>query len=134
MTLAVTAPPSIFPRFRNMRQPLAAAASLVAVAGCGILFAAPEEPRYQKLRLGGCMMLAFSGVNYAVVMSVVGSNIAGFTKKQFTTSWTFFLYCIINIVTPQTFLGSEAPRYQTGLTFVLMYISTKPNIVIKKLT
>ena len=79
-------------------------------------------------------MLAFSGVNYAVVMSVVGSNIAGFTKKQFTTSWTFFLYCIINIVTPQTFLGSEAPRYQTGLTFVLMSISTKPNIVIKKLT
>lgn len=124
MTLAVTAPPSLFPRFRNMRQPLAAAASVVAVAGCGILFAAPDEPRYQKLRLGGCMMLAFSGVNYAVVMSVVGSNIAGFTKKQFTTSWTFFLYCVINIVTPQTFLGSEAPRYHTGLTFVLMCVST----------
>ena len=71
------------------------------------------------------MMLAFSGANYAVTMSVIGSNVAGFTKKQFTTSWTFFMYCVINIVTPQTFLGSESPRYHTGLTFVLMYVSTK---------
>jgi ACS family allantoate permease-like MFS transporter len=120
MQLLVSAPPSLFPRMRHMRQPLAAASSIVAVAGVAILYAAPDELKYQKLRLGGCMMLAFSGVNYGVTMSVLGSNIAGFTKKQFTTSWTFFMYCVIDIVTPQTFLGSESPRYHTGLTFVLM--------------
>jgi ACS family allantoate permease-like MFS transporter len=103
-----------------MRQPLAAASSIVAVAGVAILYAAPDEIKYQKLRLGGCMILAFSGVNYGVTMSVLGSSIAGFSKKQFTTSWTFFMYCVIDIVTPQTFLGSESPRYHTGLTLVLM--------------
>lgn len=125
MQLLVSAPPTLFPWMRNMRQPLAAASSVVVVAGVAILYAAPDELRYQNLRLGGCMMLAFSGVNYAVTMSVIGANIAGFTKKQFTTSWTFFMYCVIDIITPQTFLGSESPRYHTGLTFVLVYVSIK---------
>lgn len=56
-------------------------------------------------------------------MSMIGANFAGFTRKQVVTSAAFFLYCIANIVTPQTFLGEESPRYHTGLAFVLAYVS-----------
>jgi hypothetical protein len=46
MQLLVSAPPTPFPRMRNMRQPLAAASSVVAVAGVAILYAALDELRY----------------------------------------------------------------------------------------
>ncbi|CAP91759.1 Pc13g06900 [Penicillium rubens Wisconsin 54-1255] len=52
-------------------------------------------------------------------MSIIGANFVGFTTKQTVTSAAFFLYCVSNIVTPQTFLGEESPRYHTGLAFVL---------------
>jgi ACS family allantoate permease-like MFS transporter len=52
-------------------------------------------------------------------MSVIGSNIAGFTKKQVTTAMAFIAYCVVNIITPQTFLGTESPRCHTGLGFVM---------------
>ncbi|KAJ4229250.1 hypothetical protein NW757_014071 [Fusarium falciforme] len=56
-------------------------------------------------------------------MSVIGSNITGFTKKQLVTSMSFFLYCVVNIITPQTFIGTESPRYPTGMIFVMTFIS-----------
>lgn len=73
-----------------------------------------------------------------VVMSVVGTNVTGFTKKQVATSMyvntkkslsqrtdlptdrVFVAYCVIAICTPQAFLAREAPAYPTGLTFCLV--------------
>ncbi|KAJ5486214.1 hypothetical protein N7530_000514 [Penicillium desertorum] len=55
-------------------------------------------------------------------MSIIGANFVGFTRKQTVTSAAFFLYCVSNIVTSQTFLG-ESPRYHTGLAFVLACLS-----------
>ncbi|KAF2094963.1 MFS general substrate transporter [Rhizodiscina lignyota] len=121
--MVVSIPPTFFRPFRNYKQPLTAAASIVAVAGIAVLYVTPAEPQYQGRRLGACIIISCSGVNYTVVMSVIGSNVAGFTKKQVTTSMAFFMYCIVNIVTPQTFLGREAPRYHTGLGFVLGMLS-----------
>lgn len=102
-----------------MKQPITAASSCIAVIGVALLYVTPDEPQYQGRRLAAIIIIACSGVNYTVVMSVIGSNITGSTKKQLTTSTAFVLYCVINIITPQTFLGRESPRYPTGLTFTL---------------
>ncbi|KAM6506907.1 hypothetical protein FALCPG4_018725 [Fusarium falciforme] len=123
MQILVSAPPTFSPRFKDFKQPLAAFSSMVALAGIVILYLTPAEPQYQNRQLFGCIIISFSGVNYTVVMSVIGANVAGFTKKQMVTSTAFFLYCVANIITPQTFLGDESPRYHTGLTFVLVFLS-----------
>lgn len=121
--ILVSAPPTFFSSFRSMKQPLAAFASIIALVGIVLLYVTPAEPQYQNRRLGSIIILSCSGVNYTVIMSVIGCNVAGFTKKQITTSTAFFLYCVVNIITPQTFLGSESPRYHTGLGFVMAFIS-----------
>lgn len=119
--LVVSSLPTFVPFFRTMKQPLTAAASVIALIGAIILFVTPDEVQYQGRRLAAIIIISCSGVNYTVIMSVIGANVTGFTKKQLTTSATFFMYCIINIITPQTFIGTESPRYPTGLTFVLVY-------------
>lgn len=102
-----------------MKQPLTAASSVISLIGLVLLYVTPAEAQYQGRRLAACIILSCAGVNYTVVMSVLGSNITGSTKKQMTSSASFSLYCVINIITPQTFLETEAPRYSTGLSFVL---------------
>ena len=121
--ILVSAPPTFFGRFKNMKQPLAAVASIVALVGIVLLYVTPDEPQYRNRRLGSVIILSCSGVNYTVIMSVIGCNVAGFTKKQITTSAAFFLYCTANIITPQTFIESQSPRYHTGLGFVMCFVS-----------
>ncbi|KAI5477381.1 MFS general substrate transporter [Pseudohyphozyma bogoriensis] len=120
----VTFPPTFIYAFRNQKQHLMAFVSCVALTGVAILYVAAPTLANQHLRLGGCVLLAFSGGNSAAIMSVLGTNIAGFTKKQVATSMVYMAYCVINIVTPQTFLGKESPRYHTGLGFVVGMMST----------
>ncbi|KAJ5791523.1 Major facilitator superfamily domain general substrate transporter [Penicillium psychrosexuale] len=121
--LLVSGPPTFFVFFRNKKQPLAALASIVGVIGIIILYVTPPEEQYQHRRLAGCIIISASGVNYTVIMSIIGANFVGFTRKQTVTSAAFFLYCVANIVTPQTFLGEESPQYHTGLAFVLACLS-----------
>lgn len=111
-----------------------------------ILLAVPAVPSKQTVRLGGVILTSTTGGNYANIMSVIGCNFTGFTKKQVVTSLTFTLYCIVsrlsrsrqrhsdkfscpctfkqaNIIAPQTFLASEAPRYHTGILYTLVMMS-----------
>ncbi|OQV07664.1 hypothetical protein CLAIMM_12065 [Cladophialophora immunda] len=121
--MIVSTPPTLFPRFRNFKQPLVAIASVIALIGMVILYVTPAETQYQGRRLASVIIISCSGANYTVVMAVIGTNTAGFTRKQISTSTAFFLYCVVNIITPQTFLGSESPRYHTGLAFILSFLS-----------
>ncbi|KAJ5503239.1 Major facilitator superfamily domain general substrate transporter [Penicillium fimorum] len=121
--LLVSALPTFFVFFRNKKQPLAVFASIVGVIGIIILYVTPPEDQYQTRRLAGCIIISSSGVNYTVIMSIIGANFVGFTRKQTVTSAAFFLYCVANIITPQTFLGKESPQYHTGLAFVLACLS-----------
>lgn len=123
--LLVSGPPTLLPRFRNMKQPLVASASIIALVGIVLLFVTPAEAVYQNRRLASIIIISCSGANYTVIMAVIGTNTAGFTRRQVSTSTAFFLYCVINIVTPQTFLGTESPRYHTGLTFVLASVISR---------
>ncbi|KAK5328326.1 hypothetical protein LTR93_002111 [Exophiala xenobiotica] len=121
--MIVSAPPTLLPRFRNMKQPLVAGASVIALIGIVLLYVTPAEPQYQGRRLASTIIISCSGANYTVIMAVIGTNTAGFTRKQISTSTAFFLYCLVNIITPQTFLGTESPRYHTGLAFTLTFLS-----------
>ncbi|KAK9893892.1 MFS general substrate transporter [Cystobasidium minutum MCA 4210] len=117
--ICISGPPTFFHWFRDKKQPLAATWSAIGIAGVAILLAVPARPDTQSTRLAGVILTSTTAGNYTVIMSVIGCNFTGFTKKQVVTSITFTLYCITNIITPQTFLQSEAPGYRSGLIFTL---------------
>lgn len=43
-------------------------------------------------------------------LTMVSSNVAGYTKKQITGAVLFTGYCVGNIIGPQTFITSEARK------------------------
>lgn len=47
-------------------------------------------------------------------LTMVSSNVAGYTKKQLTGAILFTGYCVGNIIGPQTFKASEAPHYHSA--------------------
>jgi hypothetical protein len=66
-------------------------------------------------RLAGyCLTVAYVA-NLPLSVSLVTSNIAGFTKKSTTMAMIFIAYCVGNIAGPQFFLDYEAPNYPVGL-------------------
>lgn len=46
-------------------------------------------------------------------LTMVSSNVAGYTKKQLTGALLFTGYCVGNIIGPQTFIDSEARKLLT---------------------
>lgn len=62
----------------------------------------------------GITIGAVFGVNIPLALSVISSNVAGFTKRSVISALLFVAYCIGNIVGPQFFLESEEPSYPVG--------------------
>lgn len=60
--------------------------------------------------------------SYAVLFSLITSNVAGYSKKLTCSAMSFILWCVGNIVSPQLFKATEAPRYQTGTRGMLVAI------------
>lgn len=55
----------------------------------------------------------------SILFSLLASNVAGYTKRSVVNSMFFIAYSLGNIVSPQTFLQSEAPAYTTGIGVTL---------------
>jgi uncharacterized PurR-regulated membrane protein YhhQ (DUF165 family) len=58
-------------------------------------------------------------------LTMVSSNVAGYTKKQLTAAVLFTGYCVGNIIGPQTFIASEAPGYHSAYIAMLVGYSVK---------
>ncbi|RDW61934.1 hypothetical protein BP6252_11367 [Coleophoma cylindrospora] len=115
--------------FRNQNGRLSIILLLLAptYAGCIMLQAVPQNMTW--VRAVACwMFLSAAGAPYAVILSLISSNVAGFSKKVTATTLIFIVYCVGDIVSPQMFLASEAPTYPTGLRTLL--VARTLNIVI----
>lgn len=53
-----------------------------------------------------------------IAMTIISSNVGGFTKRATVSAVFFILYCVGNIIGPQLFFENEAPRYQVSYTSV----------------
>ena len=58
-------------------------------------------------------------------LTMVSSNIAGWTKKQITGAALFVGYCVGNIIGPQTFRDDQAPGYRGAYIAMLVGYSVK---------
>ncbi|KAI1038084.1 hypothetical protein LB503_011993 [Fusarium chuoi] len=68
-------------------------------------------------------------VPFGLGMSMISSNIAGFTKKSTASVMMFLGYCLGQFTGPQFFITHEAPRFQTA--FKGFYSSVAAMIVLE---
>ncbi|KAI1341196.1 dipeptide transmembrane transporter [Xylariaceae sp. FL0016] len=103
--------------FANGRTAIIFCVSLPTLAGCVLLAVVPRSETWARV-VGSWMLLA-SPAGFAVMLSLIGSNVAGFSKKVTASTMVFVAYCVGNIVCPQLFVASEAPEYGTAMRGML---------------
>lgn len=64
-----------------------------------------------KGRLAGYYFLQASPTPFVALLSLISSNVAGYTKKTTVAAMYLIGYCTGNIIGPQTFRTKDAPRY-----------------------
>lgn len=87
-------------------------ANAICIIGAALLVALPSHNKWG--RLVGLWMCYFQGLGFSMSLTIVSSNIAGYTKKQLTGAALFTGYCVGNIIGPQTFKDSEKPGYKSA--------------------
>lgn len=116
--LALLAGGYICSRFKNIRFLTMIVANTICIIGAGLLVGLPDDNKWG--RLVALWLCYFQGLGFSMSLTIVSSNIAGYTKKQLTGAILFTGYCIGNIVGPQTFKASEAPRYSSAYIAMLV--------------
>ncbi|KAI4868448.1 MFS general substrate transporter [Hypoxylon rubiginosum] len=120
-------------RFPNMRCAVMLVGNLVCV-GCSAalvrLPVGPDGTDNSWSRLVALWLCSFQSVGFSLSLTMVSSNVAGYTKKQLTGAFLFVGYCIGNIIGPQTFIETEAPFYTSAYVAMLIGYSMKTVMVI----
>ncbi|KAI9707284.1 MAG: hypothetical protein M1836_000244 [Candelina mexicana] len=62
-------------------------------------------------RLAGYYLTQASPTGFVALLSLISSNVAGYTKKTTVAAMYLIAYCAGNIVGPQVFRPKDAPRY-----------------------
>ncbi|KAL3444540.1 major facilitator superfamily domain-containing protein [Aspergillus insuetus] len=108
-------------RFHKTRMALMVTLCLTSLTGSVLIEALPTDDNVGRL-IGLYLTIALS-VNTPLLLSLVSSNIAGFTKRSTVSGVMFVAYAAGNIIGPQFFLAHEAPEYPTGLQAVMSSLS-----------
>ncbi|EOD46336.1 putative mfs general substrate transporter protein [Neofusicoccum parvum UCRNP2] len=105
-------------RWPNSRCITMIVANLICILGAALLVGLPD--RYKWGRLVALWLCYFQGLGFSMSLTMISSNISGYTKKQLTGAWLFTGYCVGNIIGPQTFRDSEAPGYHSAYVAMLV--------------
>jgi len=115
-------------RWPNIRCATMIVANLICIVGAALLVALPNSNKWG--RLVGLWLCFFQGLGFSMSLTMVSSNVAGYTKKQLTGAILFTGYCVGNIIGPQTFKSSEAPEYHSAYIAMLVGYSIKLAMVV----
>lgn len=96
-------------RFKNIRVVTMFYLNLISLVGMALVYALPATNKGG--RLGGYCLCTVFAANIPLVLSLISSNIGGFTKKATVNAILFIAYCAGNIAGPQFYKTNEAPRY-----------------------
>jgi hypothetical protein len=98
---------------KNTRCATMMVANTICIIGAGLLVGLPTKNKWG--RLVALWLCFFQGLGFSLSLTMVSSNVAGYTKKQLTGAVLFTGYCVGNIIGPQTFITSEARTYYSPL-------------------
>ncbi|KAK8151165.1 major facilitator superfamily domain-containing protein [Phyllosticta citrichinensis] len=93
-------------------------ANLICILGAALLVGLPDTNKWG--RLVALWLCFFQGLGFSMSLTMVSSNVSGYTKKQLTGAAIFTGYCVGNIIGPQTFKDSEAPGYHSAYIAMLV--------------
>jgi len=89
------------------------------IVGTVLLYAVPLSDSTVGVHLFAVYFVNVIATSASILYSLLASNVAGYTKKTIVSTAFFISYSLGNIISPQTFLQSEAPRYPTGIAVTL---------------
>jgi ACS family allantoate permease-like MFS transporter len=105
-------------RYPKLRCLVIAAYTLNALVGVLLIRQLPAENRIG--RLFGVYLFNSVGATFPIVLSILSSNVTGYTKRTVVNTMFFVGYCVGSIAGPQTFKSSEAPGYSSAyLTLII---------------
>ncbi|KAK6365543.1 hypothetical protein LTS17_011262 [Exophiala oligosperma] len=108
-------------RYRKMNCILIVCVVLPAVIGSSLIYVRPRTS--SGVQLFGYFLLSTGPAGIPLLLSLVGANYKGVTKKMTMTAMLFIAYCAGNIAGPQFFRTSEAPQYGTAFKAILVCYS-----------
>ncbi|KAH8595990.1 major facilitator superfamily domain-containing protein [Bisporella sp. PMI_857] len=110
-------------RWPGTRCAVMVVANTICIIGAALLVGLPDENKWG--RLVALWLCYFQNLGFSMSLTIISSNVAGFTKKQLTSAVVFIGWCAGNIAGPQTFITSEAPKYHTAYRAMLIAYSIK---------
>ncbi|KAG5814141.1 hypothetical protein H9Q71_003403 [Fusarium xylarioides] len=114
-------------RFKNTRCYVMIATNIIVLIGAVLVDNLPQSNH--QGRLASFYIIYVNTVPFGLGMSMLSSNIAGFTKKSTASVMMFLGYCLGQFTGPQFFITHEAPQYQTA--FRGFYSSVSAMIVLE---
>lgn len=81
----------------------------ITLIGMVLVVALPLDNN--KGRLVSYYFTGASATPFVALLSLISSNVAGYTKKTTVAAMFLIAYCVGNIIGPQTFQPKDAPRY-----------------------
>lgn len=97
---------SLVPKSRIIMMIVNTAVSMIGMLLIWKLNGDNQAGKMTGLCLGGVF-----AANIPLSLSLISSNVAGFTKKSTVSALMFAAYCVGNIAGPQFFIPSEEPSY-----------------------
>lgn len=82
-------------------------------------------------RLAGYYLTQATPTPFVALLSLISSNVAGYTKKTTVAALYLISYCAGNIIGPQTFRPKDKPKYRPGeITIVVCYGACLVDLVV----
>lgn len=91
-------------RYRN-RVLISCSGLIVAIIGMALIVGLDEN--HNTGRLVGYYLTQASPTPFVALLSLISTNVAGYTKKTTVAAMYLISYCVGNIIGPQTFRGSN---------------------------
>jgi hypothetical protein len=108
-------------RFRQLNCILIICVVTPAIVGSSLIYARPRTS--SGVQLFGYFLLSTGPGGIPLLMSLVGANYKGVTKKMTMTALLFIAYCAGNIAGPQFFRAKDAPHYNLAFRAILVCYS-----------
>ncbi|PWY78741.1 pantothenate transporter [Aspergillus eucalypticola CBS 122712] len=91
----------------------------VSILGTALVYSTkPIASRYI-----GLILMSLYSVSLPLSMAMISASIGGITKRATVSAIYFIMYCAGNIIGPQLFFESQAPRYQSGFIAVFVCLA-----------
>lgn len=101
-------------RVKNARTLTMLCLTLVSVTGMGLMYGLTTHfpgAQHRSAKLAGyCLSMGFAA-NMPLGLSLISSNVGGFTKKATVNACVFVAYCLGNIVGPQFFPTAQSAAH-----------------------